>query len=192
MALKARSSPSPVRTTIAGLLPNLKMIPLFGLRAAARPATAAAAADSPLAGGTRKRATGYSIAAAVETKPTLSTRSSKDRRSKRPDVGSAGPTTSCGCVDIAAIGRDREQGRGQLSRWAGRRKPASARNRAVPCGPIGRGAAGNPAQGLAPPLLNICSTAVRARVPGVAASHGSVLWEVSFDGSAHLDDAGHE
>ena len=55
-------SPSTVRTTIPGRLPNLKMWALFGLSAAALPAPALAVAGSPLAGGIRNCDTGYAIA----------------------------------------------------------------------------------------------------------------------------------
>ena len=41
-----------------GWLPNLKIVPQFGLSAAALPATTLAVAGSPLAGGTRNRETG--------------------------------------------------------------------------------------------------------------------------------------
>src|SRR4029077_10473935 len=57
-ALNARMSPSAVRTTMPGRLPNLKIRPLFGLRAAALPALALAVGGSPLAGGIRNRETG--------------------------------------------------------------------------------------------------------------------------------------
>src|SRR5262245_48428822 len=52
-ALKARISPSAVRTTMPGLLPNLKMAAALRPSALTRPATAVCVAGSPLAGGTR-------------------------------------------------------------------------------------------------------------------------------------------
>ena len=57
-ALKARTSPSAVRTTMPGRLPNLKIFALFGRSADALPALALAVAGSPPAGGIRKRDTG--------------------------------------------------------------------------------------------------------------------------------------
>ena len=57
-ALNARTSPSAVRTTMPGWLPNLKICPVLGLSAAALPALALAVAGSPLAGGIRNRETG--------------------------------------------------------------------------------------------------------------------------------------
>src|SRR6266487_147101 len=86
-ALNARTSPSAVRTTIPGLLPNLKIEAEFGLSAIARPATALAVAGSPLAGGTRNRETGYAMARAVETNPVASNVSRNVRRSN------SGPST---------------------------------------------------------------------------------------------------
>src|SRR5262249_61317836 len=68
-ALNARTSPSGVRTTIPGLLPNLKIAPEFGLSATAFPATTLDVAGSPPTGGIRNRATGYAIAMAGDTKP---------------------------------------------------------------------------------------------------------------------------
>jgi hypothetical protein len=53
IAEKARISPSGVRTTMPGLLPNLKMVPEFALIALAGPTTTLAVAGSPLGGGTR-------------------------------------------------------------------------------------------------------------------------------------------
>src|SRR5262245_20157163 len=93
MALNARTSPSAVRTRMPGLLPNLKMTPLFGLSADSLPAVTLAVAGSPPSGGTRYRATGYAMAAAVETKPTVKRASRNERRSKsgaRSVAGAAG------------------------------------------------------------------------------------------------------
>ena len=57
-ALNARTSPSGVRTTMPGLLPNLKIFPEFGFNSAALHATALAVSGSPLSGGIRYRETG--------------------------------------------------------------------------------------------------------------------------------------
>src|SRR5581483_8463707 len=81
-ALNARISPSAVRTTIPGLLPNLKIAAELGFNAAAGPADADCVAGSPLAGGIKNCETGYAIATAVETKPVASSASRNVRRSK--------------------------------------------------------------------------------------------------------------
>ena len=64
-------------------MPKGKIIPAFGFRATALPATTAFV-GSPVAGGIRKLDTGYATAAAVETKPTASSASRNVRRSKIP------------------------------------------------------------------------------------------------------------
>src|SRR5213596_1438732 len=95
-ALNARISPSAVRTTMPGLLPTLKMAAGLRRSAPAQPATTLCVAGSPLAGGIRKRETGYAIATAVDTNPTARSASRNMRRSKSD--GARG-----GMVDLTAI-----------------------------------------------------------------------------------------
>src|SRR5262249_35340845 len=57
-ALNARTSPSGVRTTMPGLLPNLNTFPEFGFSSDALPADALSVSGSPLAGGIRYCETG--------------------------------------------------------------------------------------------------------------------------------------
>src|SRR5262245_56463730 len=111
MAPSARMSPSAVRTTMPGLLPNLKIFPELGFSSPARAAVADAVSGSPLGGGTRKRETGYAIAAAVDTNPTARSASRKLRRSNAGSVvrcpRSNGKST--GVVGMARLLGDEER-----------------------------------------------------------------------------------
>ena len=93
----------------------MKIVAELGRSAPARTATTLSVAGSPLAGGTRKRPTGYAIAAAVDTKPTESSASRNVRRSNafEPTADmvvlsgvitwpyrSASPVAAAGLIDV--------------------------------------------------------------------------------------------
>ncbi len=94
MPLKARNSPSAVRISNPGRLPNRNRRPLFSGISASVAATTLATAGSPLSGGIKKRQTGYAIATRVVTNPVPRIVSRKARRPPLSPVPALCPTSA--------------------------------------------------------------------------------------------------